>query len=245
MWKGKTISVILPTYNEKDSIEKIINDYFNTGYVDEVLVVNNNAAQGTKEIVEKTNARQVLESRQGYGYAVRKGIDEARGDLILFSEPDSTFCANDIVKLLAYSDDYDAVWGTRTDIRFIERGANMGMSLRLGNLIVAKLLQVLFNTTRLSDVGCTLKLYKRELLKSIKRRFTVGREHFGVELMALTALSGYNIIEIPVNYKKRAGKSSVTGYPVKTIILAIKMTALIIFYFVRKITEERSFYEDY
>ena len=60
MWRKKTVSVILPTYNEKDSIAQVINEYFNTGYVDEVIVVNNNAVSGTKEIVEKTNARQVF-----------------------------------------------------------------------------------------------------------------------------------------------------------------------------------------
>ena len=63
MWNNKKVSVVLPTYNEKDSIERIIRDYFNTGYVDEVVVVNNNAVAGTKEIVEKTKARQVFEKQ--------------------------------------------------------------------------------------------------------------------------------------------------------------------------------------
>lgn len=174
MWKNKKISVILPTYNEKDSIARIIQEYFDTGYVDEVVVVNNNAIAGTREVVEKTKARQVFEKEQGYGYAIRRGFDEAKGDLIVISEPDGTFRPSDIIKLLAYSDDYDAIWGTRTDIRFIGRGANMGMALRLGNYFVAKLLQFLFNTTRLTDVGCTLKLYKKEVIDKIKRNFKVG-----------------------------------------------------------------------
>ncbi len=234
MWKTKTVCVILPTYNEKDSIMQVIRDYFDTGYVDEVIVVNNNAARGTKEIVDKTNARQVFENKQGYGYAIRKGIDEAKSDLIVISEPDNTFFAGDIIKLLAYADDYDAVWGTRTDIRFIEKGANMGMALRLGNFFVAKLFQFLFNTTRLTDVGCTLKLYKRETIDSIKKHFKVGREHFGVELMVLTALSGFSIIEVPVKYNKRVGKSSVTGHLSKTLYLAIKMIMTIFYYFITR-----------
>lgn len=234
MWQKKTVSVILPTYNEKDSIEKVIECYFDTGYVDEVIVVNNNAVSGTKEIVDKTKARQVFENKQGYGYAIRKGIDEVKSDLIVISEPDNTFSPKDIIKLLAYADDYDAVWGTRTDIRFIEKGANMGMTLRLGNLFVAKLMQFLFNTTRLTDVGCTLKLYKRTVIDDIKKHFKVGREHFSVELMMLTALSGFSIIEVPVNYKKRVGKSSVTGHPSKTLRLALKMIVTILYYFITK-----------
>ena len=96
-------------HNEKDSIGEAIRGYFDTGYIDEVIVVNNNAASGTKEIVEKTNAKQIFEKKQGYGYAIRRGIDEIRSDLIVISEPDNTFCAADIIKLLAYADDYDAV----------------------------------------------------------------------------------------------------------------------------------------
>lgn len=234
MWKNKKVSVILPTYNEKDSIAGIIRDYFDTGYVDEVVVVNNNAAAGTKEAVDCTKARQVFETEQGYGYAIRRGLDEAKGDLIVISEPDGTFRASDMIKLLVYSDDYDAVWGTRTDIRFIEKGANMGMAMRLGNLFVAKLLQLLFNTTRLSDVGCTLKLYRREVLDLIKKHFKVGREHFGVELMVLSALEGINIVEVPVNYNKRVGKSSVTGNFSKTSILALQMTMTILYYFMTR-----------
>jgi len=48
MWKNKSISIVLPTYNEKDSIARDINDFFETGYVDEVIVVNNNAVEGTE-----------------------------------------------------------------------------------------------------------------------------------------------------------------------------------------------------
>jgi len=234
MWNGKTVSVILPTYNEKASIEKVINDYFDTGYVDEVIVVNNNAVCGTEEIVSRTDARQIFESRQGYGYAIRKGLDEAKSDLIVISEPDDTFRARDIIKLLVYSDDYDVVWGTRTDIRFIEKGANMAMALRLGNLFVAKMLQCFFNTTRLTDVGCTLKLYKKAVIDSLKKDFTIGREHFSAELMALTALKGFDIVEIPVNYNKRVGKSSVTGHPSKTVSVAIRMIGTILYYFLKK-----------
>ena len=234
MWNNKKVSVVLPTYNEKDSIARIINEYYLTGYVDEVIVVNNNAAEGTKEAVKQTKAKQVFESKQGYGYAIRRGIDEVSGDLIIISEPDGTFSPKDIVKLLAYSDDYDVVWGTRTDVRFISEGANMNIALRMGNLFVAKLFQFLFNTTRLSDVGCTYKLFKKEVIEKIKKDFTVGKEHFGVELMILVALEGFNIVEIPVNYQKRVGKASVTGYPTKTFFLALKMMEIIIHYSLNK-----------
>jgi glycosyltransferase involved in cell wall biosynthesis len=219
MWNNKKVSVVFPTYNEAGSIREAIDSYFASGYVDEIVVVNNNALGNTKEEVNKTRAIQVFEKKQGYGYALQRGLDEVTGDLILLSEPDGTFSAKDIIKFLAYSGDYDAVWGTRTDIRFIEKGANMGIMMRFA-----------FNTTRLSDVGCTFKLYKKEVIEKLKGGFTVGKQHFGPELMMLTALNGFSAIEIPINYRKRVGNSSVTGHPVKALVLASKMFFLVMRY---------------
>src|ERR1044071_10299357 len=110
MWGGKTVSVILMTYNEVDSIRATIDGFFATGLVDEVLVVNNNAAPGTSEEVAQTRAREVIETKQGYGWASRRGLREARGDLLVLAEPDGTFLPSDVVKLLAYSEDCDAVF---------------------------------------------------------------------------------------------------------------------------------------
>ena len=231
MWKNKKISVILPTYNEKDSIREVINDFFNTGYVDEVIVVNNNAAIGTDEEVRKTKAIQVFEVKQGYGYAIWAGFREASGDILILSEPDGTFEARDILKLLVYSDDFDAVWGTRTNIALISHGANMGFMMRYGNVAVAKLMQNLFNTSRLTDVGCTFKLFKREVIGRIRHKFMVGVQHFGPELMLLTIINGFSFVEIPLSYHERVGKSSVTGDKIKTAVLASQMILLIFKYF--------------
>lgn len=234
MWNNKRVSVVFPTYNEKESIRQAIEDFFATGYVDEVIVVNNNAKEGTDREVEKTKAIQVFEDKQGYGYAIRRGFDEASGDLIVLSEPDGTFEARDILKLLVYSDSFDAVWGTRTNVALIGLGANMGMFMRWGNVVMAKIIQNLYNTPRLTDVGCTYKLFKKEVIEKIKGEFNVGSEHFGPELMLLTILHGFSFVEIPVNYYKRVGRSSVTGDKFKTFMLALKMFVLIVTYVVKK-----------
>ena len=233
MWNNRKVSVIFPTYNEKDSIREAIENFFATGYVDEIIVVNNNAREGTDREVGKTKAIQVFEKKQGYGFAIRRGFEEATGDLIVLSEPDGTFEARDILKLLAYSDSFDAVWGTRTNIALIGFGANMGMFMRLGNVFTAKIMQNLYNTSRLTDVGCTYKLFKKEVIEKIKDKFNVGSQHFGPELMLLTIFYGFSFVEIPVNYYKRVGKSSVTGHKLKTFILAVKMLNLIMIFYLR------------
>lgn len=230
MWHGRPVSVILPTYNERGSIRRSIDDFYETGVVDEVLVVNNNAVLGTSEEVAKTQAREVHEPRQGYGFAIRRGLREALGELLIVSEPDGTFLGRDILKLLAYADDFDVVYGSRTARMFIWRGANMGLFLRWGNWAVAKLMELLFNSTNLTDVGCTTRLIHRSAAERIQPLFTIGGSAFGPEMMVLTLLSGMKVIQIPVNYLPRVGQSSVTGDVRKAFVLGLEMIALVLRY---------------
>jgi len=228
MWNGKRVSVVLMTYAERESIRRVIESFYGTGAVDEVVVVNNNAQPGTDEEVDHTGARQVFEERQGYGWATRRGLEEATGDLIVLAEPDGTFMPSDIFKLLVYSDDCDAVFGTRTTRELVWRGANMGFFLKWGNWAAAKLVEVLFNTSHLSDIGCTYRLLSRETVERVKDSLTIGGSHLGPELMVRTIVSGARWVEVPVNYLPRVGTSSVTGDLGKAIALGLRMVALIL-----------------
>lgn len=228
MFKALRISVILPTYNEKDSIRKVIRDFEALGVVDEILVINNNAAEGTSEEVRQTSAREVHESVQGYGSAIRRGFVEATGDLIVVCEPDDTFLARDLTKFLAYADDVDIVYGSRTVRTFIWERANMGFLLKWGNWSVAKLIEVLFNTNYLSDVGCTYRMIRRQALLKMLPTFRVTSNFFGPEMMVRGYRMRFRCLQIPVNYKDRVGQSSVTGNIRKAITLGVQMIILIV-----------------
>jgi len=228
MWNNKRVSVLLPTYNEKDSIARCIEDFLRLPYVDEVLVIDNNAAAGTREEVARTGARLIEEHRQGYGWAIQAGLRAAEGDLIAICEPDGTFAAEDLQKLLAYADDFDVVYGSRTLGWMIWEQANMGWFLRLGNIVVAKLIQVLFNCRSLSDVGCTYRVLKREASDFLLPHYRVGGSHFGPEMMLRSVLGFCRVVQIPVNYRARVGVSSVTGSRMKAIQLGIRMITLIL-----------------
>ena len=230
MWKEKKVSVIFPTYNEKDSIRAAIEDFFASGYVDEVVVVNNNAAAGTDEEVKPTKARLVYETAQGYGHAIWKGLAEATGDILIIAEPDGTFSGHDVIKMLAYSDDVPVVFGTRTQREFVWEGANMGRFLKWGNWAVGKLVEFLFNTTLLTDVGCSMRLYQRATYEKLAPYFSVGGSAFGPQMLLIVILNGIHFIEIPVNYKKRVGESSVTGSKVKAFFLGMSMIGMILRY---------------
>lgn len=228
MWRSERVSVILPTLNEKDSIRRCVEEFAATGMVDEVVVVNNNAVQGTSDEVARTAAREILEPSQGYGSAIRRGLREADGDLLVVCEPDGTFCPNDIHKLLAYADDVDYVLGTRTTREFVWQGANMGFWLKWGNWAVAKVAEFLFNCTLLTDCGCTYRLIRRRALDRVAPRLSAKGNTFGLEMTLSVILEDIDFVEIPVNYRPRVGVSAVTGDMRKTVALGFRMLSLIL-----------------
>lgn len=230
MWNGKKVSLVFPTYNEKDSIKAAILDFQAPGHIDEVIVVNNNAAPGTDEEVRATSARLVYEPRQGFGFSIQKGLREASGDIVIVAEPDGTFAGHDIVKLLSYSADFDMVLGTRTTRDLIWDGAYMGWLLRMGNYAVAKMLEFLFNTSYLSDVGCTMRLINRSALDRLLPEFRVTGSCFNPEMVMLARVHGLRFIEIPVNYMKRVGRSMGTKNIFNAALLGFGMIWLIFRY---------------
>lgn len=223
MYQNEKLSIILPTYNEADSIRKCIEDFESLDIVDEIIVVNNNAAPGTSEEVAKTSAMEIHEPRQGYGYSMRRGLAEASGDILVVCEPDDTFVAADLAKFLAYMDLNVIVFGSRTVQEFIWRGANMGLFLRWGNYAVAKLLEFLFNTNQLTDVGCTFRLIHRRAYEAMRPHFTVGDNHFGLEMMLIATRLRLRYVQIPINYRRRVGESSVTGNSLQAFFLGMTM----------------------
>ena len=229
MYGTKTVSVVFPAYNEGGNIRRAVEDFFLPGIVDEIIVVDNNSRDATASEAAAARARVVSETRQGYGNALRRGLREATGDLIILAEPDGTFVGRDVLKLLAYSDDFDMVCGTRTTRELIWEQANMGWFLRVGNWAVAKLIQVLFDGPSLSDCGCTLRLTHRPALARFIDDLTVGGSHFLPEMVILGLKRGLRIIEVPVNYRDRIGESKITGTfkgalrtGVNMIVLALK-----------------------
>lgn len=235
MYNNKKISVVFPAYNEEENIVTAIEDFFETGVIDEIIVVDNNSSDSTAEKVSQTKATLVKEKKQGYGYALQKGLRKATGDFIILSEPDGTFMGKDVFKLLSYADDFKFVLGTRTTRELIWEGANMDYFLRLGNIVMAKLLALLFHGPSLSDCGCTTRLIHKDALEVFRTKLTVGGSHFLPEMVILALLNKLSIIEIPINYRKRVGVSKITGSLKGSIITGLKMFSLILKYKLKQI----------
>ncbi|HEX7017659.1 MAG TPA: glycosyltransferase family 2 protein [Patescibacteria group bacterium] len=227
MYHRHSVSLIFPAYNEAENIQTAVTECKRLRLLDEIIVVDNNSTDGTAQLAKRAGARVVKETRQGYGFALRKGLAVAKGEYIVLAEPDGTFAIQDVKKLLPLLAKYDCVLGTRTNVDFIHPQANMHGLLRLGNVLLAGYQRWVYGLESLTDCGCTFRAFRRQVVKSIAPHLTVGSSHFLPETVALTALLGYRIVEVPVHYLPRIGQSKITGSLRKSIQVGWNMWWLI------------------
>ena len=228
MWNDQRISLVMPTYREKDSIRDCVTKFLETGIFDEIVIVDNNAEKGTLEAISDLGVIVTHEKNQGYGAAIKKGLRQASGDIVILCEPDGTFTPADVFKLLSYSKECDVVFGSRTVQAFIWGDANMGLFLRWGTWAVAKYLEVLFNTSYMSDVGCTFRLLNRKSVNFINSLTLSDKSSYGLEIqVAVVQSKQLKYVQIPVNYGTRVGESTITGEVSKSIKLGLRMILII------------------
>lgn len=222
------VSVIIPAYNEEESIAAVVRDF--KGHVDEVLVVNNSSADNTEGVAKKAGARVETVSKTGYGDTIRYGLDHAVGDIMVIVEADNSFRAKDLGKFLEYLKDSDMVIGTRTTRQMIEQGANMEGPLRWGNVVVGKLVEALWwgQEPRFTDVGCTYRAIWKDAYLSIRDNLTSVGPEFSPEMMIEALRARKRVIEIPISYYPRLtgeSKHSKSYYHISKT--ALKMLKLI------------------
>jgi glycosyltransferase involved in cell wall biosynthesis len=230
MWKGKSVSVVLASYREKNSIREVIDDFFNTGFIDEVIVVDNNAEPGSVEEVQKTRAKLIFEKQQGQGFALRTGMREAQGYYVILCEGDGTFDPSDTEKFLVYGERFPIVFGTRTNTSLVGPDSAMYFLRRMADVAEALLIEILFFSNRLTDVGCTYKMLNRDVVKQLEPHWITGDSHFNTEVELQAVLRKISFVEIPVAFIKRVGVSSVTESFGKSARWGLKLL-LFIFYF--------------
>lgn len=211
MWNKKTVAVIFPTYHEKRSICAAIREFDASGYIDEIIVVDNNAEKGTEDEVKKTRAKLIKETTQGFGSAIRAGINYSRSELLIIAEPDGTFYGKDVLKLLSYSDNFDTVFASRTYLPLIEKNSEMVLMRRIFDYLFGRMINILFLCPRLTDVGCIMRLTNRKGWKKVYRECKSNDALFATEWQLIAAKNKVKYIEIPVNFRKRVGRSSITA----------------------------------
>ena len=178
----------------------------------------------------------VTEKAQGYGCALRRGLDDAAGDIVVLTEADGSFQARDVPKFLEYLKDCDMVIGTRTTRQMIEQGANMGALLRWGNVTVGKIIEALWwnQEPRFTDVGCTYRAVWKTSYEKIRPYLRARGPDFSPEMMIAVLICRRRIIEIPVSYRRRfGGQSKHSGHLAAHAKTALKMLRRIAYYRLR------------
>ncbi len=224
------IIVIIPAYNEAQSIANVIND-IPKNIVSEIIVVNNNSTDNTTQNAQKAGATVLLETQRGYGYACLKGmayIDEQNlnPDIVVFLDGDYSDYPEQIIEVIApiVNDDYDFVIGSRNNN---QRAKNsMTPQQIFGNWLATFLMKLFFNA-KFTDLGPFRAIKYNKLLALNMSDKTYG---WTVEMQLKAVKNNFSYIEVPVKYRERIGISKVSGTLKGTIFAGIKILTWIFKY---------------
>jgi hypothetical protein len=204
--------VIIPALNEEASLGDVLRD-IPKGMVNEVVVVDNGSTDKTVRVARGLGATVVSEPARGYGGACLAGIDyiskkyKNGSTIVVFMDGDHSDHPEELEKVVGplkrYS--YDMVVGTRTG-EGVDREA-MGVHVKLGNLLICKTLSIVLRK-RITDLGPF-----RAIRLSALRRLDMQERTFGwtVEMAVKSVHKGLMVKEVPVSYRKRAGRSKISG----------------------------------
>ncbi len=223
------VSVIIPTHNEAESIGRVLAD-LPAALVTEVLVVDSNSSDGTPEIATKMGARILHEPRRGYGRACLTGLANAISpDVVVFLDGDYSDRPTELPLLLNPIIDghADITLGSRLG-KHSTHGA-MAWHAAFGNRLAAALIRFLYGIN-ISDLGPF-----RAARADVLRRLDLQENTYGwaVEMILKGALRGFRIVEVPVSYHPRIGKSKISGTVSGTLGAAWFIFSLIVRYYFR------------
>ncbi|WP_299762683.1 glycosyltransferase family 2 protein [uncultured Dokdonia sp.] len=223
------IKVIIPAYNEQDSIGLVIKDIPES--VQEVIVVSNASTDQTDDVAKKAGATVLREDTPGYGNACLKGMEyvansKDKTDIIVFLDGDYSDYPEQLPLLITpiIEDGCDMVIGAR-DKRFRESGS-MTIPQIFGNWLATTLMRLFFRA-RFTDLGPFRAMKYSSLLKLEMEDKTYG---WTVEMQLKVLKKKMKYTEIPVKYRNRIGVSKVSGTVKGAIFAGIKILSWIFKY---------------
>jgi len=197
------LSVIVPVYNEKRTIEVILDKVRRSPVEKEIIVVDGDSEDGTKEILREQrkykNTTVIFQKkRNGRGGALKEGIKVATGDIVIFQDADLEVDPDDYPRLIKPIEEgkADVVFGSR----FLEDKPKMRFLQYWGNYILNLMVNIFYNQ-KLTDVETCYQVFKREFIKDIEIKNNDFA--FTVELTIKLIKAGYKILEIPISYIPR------------------------------------------
>jgi glycosyltransferase involved in cell wall biosynthesis len=224
------VSVIIPTRNEASAIGRVLAD-LPAHLVTEVVIVDNDSTDGTPEIAAKMGARVVYEPRRGYGRACLTGLMTADApDVVVFLDGDYSDRPAELPLLLApiIEGRADITLGSRLQGR--RSAGALPWHQVFGNRLAASLIRLLYRV-EISDLG-PFRAARADVLRAL----TLEETTYGwaVEMILKGALQGFRIVEVPVSYYPRIGKSKISGTLKGTVGAAWLILSRIVSYYFRR-----------
>ncbi len=202
MYRGLSISVVIPCFNEEQGIGHVLAQL--PDYVDQVIVIDNNSADGTAQIALAYHAQVVHELRPGYGSAYQAGLPQATGDIIATLDGDGTYPSRQIAPIIDWmlTHAVDFVSASRFPL---QNPAAMRRRNWLGNMILTWVTRLLW-LTWVRDSQSGMWVFRREMLYDL--RLTSRGMPFSEEIK-IEALTHprYRFAEYPIPYEERIGES--------------------------------------
>lgn len=202
-------SLVLPAYNEEEALPKTLDEYL--GYVDEAIIVNDGSMDNTDRIADEYAAKYPKvkyvrhEANKGKPEALRTGVANASGDILIFTDADCTYPASYIPECVGcIQRGADMVLGART---FNKR--NIRRLNRIGNSIFSALITY-FCYTRIKDAQTGFRVMRKDIFPRLD--VPARGLEYETKMTMRAAKLGYNIVEVPIEYRKRVGKSKLNPF---------------------------------
>lgn len=209
MDKGK-VSVVIPTMNEEKSIGMVIDDVkkaMGSSRPFEILVVDTNSKDRTREIAVEKGALVIDEPRRGYGRAYKTGFEKATGEFIATLDADMTYPAGDIPGLLEMLESKELDFITTNRFARMDKGA-MGAKHRFGNWVLSFTARVLFRV-RLKDSQSGMWVFR----KSVLDKLVVESDGMAYsEELKIEAFRKAKATEVPISYGVRMGEAKISSW---------------------------------
>ena len=227
------ISVVIPAFNEEKSIPYVLNDIPN--FVNLIIVCDNSSTDKTSEIAKNLGAKVVFEEKKGYGNACLKAISYLRNlkdkpEIVVFIDGDYSDDPKQMKKIVdpIFYEGYDLVLGART--KSLRDKNSMTAHQIFGNWLACFLMRIFFNS-RFKDLGPFRAITWDKLMQLDMRDKSFG---WTIEMQIKALIKNYKYKEIGVKYKKRIGKSKISGTLVGSILAGKKILYLIFKYYLKK-----------
>jgi glycosyltransferase involved in cell wall biosynthesis len=197
------LSVIIPLFNEINTIDAIIDKVNSVPIEKEIIIVDDCSTDGSREFIQNLNTENIIiachEKNMGKGFAIRTGLKYVTGEIIIIQDADLEYDPNDYPKLI------EPIINKKTKVVFGNRyhsGNDMFLSkFKLAVLLLTKMANLLYSIN-INDEATCYKVFHKEVFEHVK--LNCKRFEFCPEVIAKVSKAGFGITEIPINYHARS-----------------------------------------